>query len=307
MLRGVMGDTAFFLGLRDYYAQNKDGVVDTPLFQAVMEGRYGASLQWYFDEWVYGENSPVYEYGWTSADRGDGTFRTYLRIRQTQTDAGVFSMPVQVTLVSGSGGNVRTVWNSAADEWFALDTTEPVTGLVFDERDWILKAGETEAAPADADADGVPDPLDNCRLDGNGAQADFDLDDSGDACDLDDDGDGALDAADCAPFDAAQGTPAEIAGLAVARLAGGTARLTWTPTPLADAYSVQRGGVSVLGSGDFGSCVATGLAAPQWDDPDAPPAGDGWQYLAVAHDAGCGGSGTAGAGSDGAPRPTACP
>ncbi len=303
MLRGVMGDTAFFLGLRDYYAQYKDGIVDTPAFQAVMEARHGSSLQWYFDEWIYGQNSPAYEYGFTTADRGDGTHRTYLRIRQTQTDADPFTMPVRVTLVGSAGRSERTVWNSAADEWFTFDTAGPVTDLVFDERDWI----ETEATPADGDADGVPDTLDNCRLDPNARQADFDADGSGDACDPDDDADGLADAADCAPLDAAAGTPDEVTLLLVTPDAGGIAHLAWSPAPRADSYAVQRGLVGALAGGNFGACAVTGLGAPQWDDAALPPTADAWLYLPVARDAACGGVGPAGAGSDGTPRPVACP
>lgn len=307
MLRGVMGDQAFFLGMRDYYAAFKDGVVDTPAFQATMEARYGGSLQWYFDEWVYGQNSPRYEFGWTNADPGGGTFRTYLQIRQTQTDAGAFRMPVKVTLVTPGSRIERTVWNAQADEWFTLDTDEPVTDLVFDERDWILKASETEVTLADGDGDAVPDAVDNCPAVANVAQADFDADAQGDLCDPDDDNDGLADFADCAPFDVAQGTPGEAGPLSLGRIGAGTARVSWPVTPRADAYDVSRGEVAGLSGGGYGTCVAPGVAGLFWDDPTLPAAGAALEYLVVARDAGCGGAGSAGTTSAGASRPAVCP
>jgi len=47
-----------------------------------------------------------------------------------------------------------------------------------------------DGAPHDSDADGVPDPIDNCPLSVNEQQRDEDGDGVGDVCDVDRDGDG---------------------------------------------------------------------------------------------------------------------
>ena len=54
--------------------------------------------------------------------------------------------------------------------------------------------------PSDEDGDGIPDGEDNCHLDYNPDQADYDLDSIGDVCDDDADNDGAADELDCEPF-----------------------------------------------------------------------------------------------------------
>jgi len=54
---------------------------------------------------------------------------------------------------------------------------------------------------ADADGDGVADPIDNCPTAANAGQADLDRDGLGDACDPDIDGDGYANAQDAFPFD----------------------------------------------------------------------------------------------------------
>ncbi len=307
MLRRVLGGQPYFDAMRQWYADHKDGAANTAQFQALTEQHYGASLDWFFQEWVYLPNSPRYQYGFTVANRGDGTWRTYVTIKQIQTDAGVFTMPMDLTLVTPSGSQVRTVWNNAADQDFTLDTNEPVTDLVFDQKDWVLKASEARITLADADADGVPDRNDNCPSISNPAQTDTDGDGLGNACDPDDDGDGLADALDCAPLDAFQGTPSVVAVLAADGSGLEPTHLSWSAAVRADGYDLSRGFLSGLHSGSYGACLAPMIVALSYDDADEPGDGDGFFYLVRGHDSGCGGGGPLGEDSEGNPRPSPCP
>jgi S-formylglutathione hydrolase FrmB len=146
---------------------------------------------------------------------------------------------------------------------------------------------------------------DNCRDTPNLDQLDFDLDGAGDACDLDDDGDGVPDAIDCGPLDASSGTPPEL--LQVALSGGATATVDWEDQPTAERYDLARGLLSGLASGGAGSCLAEDLSQPSYVDVDLPPTGDGFFYLVRGEDGGCGGNGSWGEASDGSPRqPTGC-
>src|SRR5262245_19654662 len=168
MLRHVVGDTKFFNAMRDWYANNADGNGTTALYQATQEARYGATLDWFFQQWVYGTGQPRYEFGSTTADLGNGTYRTYVRITQTQTTAGLFTMPVDLTLYyTGGGTEIRSVVNNQLDQDFTLDTTAPLNGVTLDDQDWILKVSKTAIVLTDADGDGVPDRNDNCSNAGN--------------------------------------------------------------------------------------------------------------------------------------------
>ena len=215
-------------------------------------------------------------------------------------------MPVDLTLFTAGGNEVRTVTNDQLDQDFMLDTTAPLTGLALDDQDWILKVSKTVILLADADVDGVPDRNDNCAGDANAAQLDFDGDGAGDACDPDDDNDALADVDDCAPLDAAQGAVGLVNLLTVAR-SEQTAQLEWDAAARAESYDVQRGTLLELRSGSYGACLASQIPATAYDDLDLPAIDDGFFYLVRGHDAGCGGGGSFGTSSNESPRPAACP
>jgi hypothetical protein len=305
MLRGVLGDAAFFQGLRAWYDERRDSIGNTAQYQATMEASHGAPLDWFFQQWVYGTGQPQYEYGWKTANLGGGTLRNWVRIRQVHPDPGPFTMPIRLTLVTASGSEVRTVWNDEADQYFALDTTQPLLELRFDEANWVLDTSASAVQLPDGDGDGVPDGADNCAGLPNAAQQDTDGDRTGDACDPDDDGDGLEDAVDCAALDAEQGIPDDVPTLTLRDLGGEGVEIEWDEVSRADRYDVIRGTLDRLAVG-FDECVASGLAETRWVDAAPLAPGSGFAYLVRAVDLGCGGAGSLGADSNGSPRISPC-
>jgi Dockerin type I domain len=61
-------------------------------------------------------------------------------------------------------------------------------------------AGPTPGGPSAADGDGIEDFFDNCYLDSNADQKDFDHDGCGDICDSDSNNDGNVNAVDFSVF-----------------------------------------------------------------------------------------------------------
>jgi len=52
MLRGIVGDAAFWTGIRDYYQRYRDRNATTADFRRAMEGASKMELGWFFDQWL---------------------------------------------------------------------------------------------------------------------------------------------------------------------------------------------------------------------------------------------------------------
>ena len=143
MLRGVMGDEAFFEGFYAYanHPDHKYGTITTREFQAIMEQYYGADLAFFFDEWVWGMNRPKYTYSWMKEDIGGGQYEIFLHINQTQTSPApeVFTMPIRIYPEINGQDTVITVWDDSRQDDFRFIVNGDPTQFRFDRYYWILR------------------------------------------------------------------------------------------------------------------------------------------------------------------------
>jgi hypothetical protein len=158
MLRGVLGDETFFDAVY-HYAQEpgfRYGHTVTEDFQVICEAESGMDLDFFFDQWVYDEFYPRYEYSW-SQDRE--TFETSVTIRQVQESYGwrpVFEMPVQVECTFDSGiDTVITVWNDSQVQSFDFTVGDTIQSVALDPDKWILRRTQFTGI-GDERPDGAP-------------------------------------------------------------------------------------------------------------------------------------------------------
>jgi len=122
----------------------------TPEFQAAAESVYGSSLDWFFQQWVYGENRPEYEYSWIASHAGDH-WDVMVHIEQVQTDAGLFTMPLDILIETTGPDELVTVWNDQWSQDFFLETAWPPIGVDFDPYNWVLEnSAQTTSGVPDA-------------------------------------------------------------------------------------------------------------------------------------------------------------
>ena len=143
MLRDLLGDAAFFEGVRSYYARYAGGNAVTGDLQAVLEEVHGESLDWFFRQWLHSPGHPKLELGWRW-DAGAGEVEVV--IRQVQDPSWpTFRLPAELEFVLPGGGSWRVERVVDGREWRErIPMQTAPTAVNFDPDGWILEEMVTE-------------------------------------------------------------------------------------------------------------------------------------------------------------------
>ena len=94
MLRRLIGDDAFFRGVRRFYAESRFEKAGTDDLRRAMEAEAGRPLDRFFDRWIYGSELPHVTFA-SSVEKAAGGDVLVVHFEQT---GDVFDLPVTVTL-----------------------------------------------------------------------------------------------------------------------------------------------------------------------------------------------------------------
>ena len=99
MLRYVVGDSLFFEILNTYASDPvyKYDIVSTADFNEKVNSVTGDDYDWFFDQWVYSPNHPVYQNTYTISEAGQ-SWNVELSINQVQQNTAFFKMPVELKI-----------------------------------------------------------------------------------------------------------------------------------------------------------------------------------------------------------------
>jgi aminopeptidase N len=146
-LRYVLGDTTFF-NIMNAYANDtnfmfKNAVTED--FINTVNQVSGQDMQWFFDEWVYAPNHPLYANSYRIDYPGTGYWKVSLTVEQIQTNTVFFRMPVEVKIFFTDGSDtIVKVLNDANPQLFQWDFLKQPTSLTFDpNRNILLKQATT--------------------------------------------------------------------------------------------------------------------------------------------------------------------
>ena len=140
MLRGIIGDDAFFSGIREYYRANLHTAVLTDDFRAVMEEASGQDLEWFFQQWLFEPGFPTFE---VESEWNEAGSDMEITIRQVQSaDWPTFRVPLELLVEAGGRSIHREVVVSERETRILVEgVTGPATSVVLDPDHWVLMGG----------------------------------------------------------------------------------------------------------------------------------------------------------------------
>ncbi len=105
LLRYVLGDSTFFECLNKYATDPEYmyGNASTEQFINLVNEVSGKDMNWFFDQWIYKPNHPIYKNKYTTDEAGDGKWNVNYTINQIQENAGFFKMPVELKVTFENG------------------------------------------------------------------------------------------------------------------------------------------------------------------------------------------------------------
>jgi aminopeptidase N len=120
MLRLLIGDEAFFRGLRRFYAESRFHKTGTDQLRVAMEREAGRPLDRFFERWIYGSTLPrvTFSYRVESTPGGQAV------VLHFEQSGELFDLPVTVTLQYGDRRSVDVivhVTEQTVDKRVALD------------------------------------------------------------------------------------------------------------------------------------------------------------------------------------------
>ncbi len=142
-LRYLLGDNAFFAGLRTYLddAAHAYKFGTTESLKNHLEQAGNRDLDEYFSDYVFGRGFPSYQVTWQQ-DFGN---QVQVTLGQTQSHPSVsfFEMPVQLQFIGAGKDTIITLNATSAGQVFTFKLPFAVDSVIFDPNYWILSSNNS--------------------------------------------------------------------------------------------------------------------------------------------------------------------
>lgn len=142
MLRWILGDEAFFEGLRQYLLDDETAYafVRTRYLIDHLEQASGVDLKEFFSDWYEGQGYPSYHVQWQSNNTGID-----LQVNQTTSHPSVsfFELPVEIGIYGVTQDTLVRLNIMENDKSFHIELPWSVDSITIDPRHWLVTAGNT--------------------------------------------------------------------------------------------------------------------------------------------------------------------
>ncbi|MER3498559.1 MAG: peptidase M1 [Chitinophagaceae bacterium] len=143
MLRGVLGDSVFFRGIRRYLNDPllRYNTATTTDLQRNLEAESGKNLSEFFNDWFYGQGYPDYHANWGQLP--GNVVRLQLYQTPVHPSVSFFEMPVRLQFKNASRDTTIIVQHTINGQLFTLNPGFAADQLIIDPDLWILSKVKT--------------------------------------------------------------------------------------------------------------------------------------------------------------------
>ena len=143
LLRWIIGDEAFFGGIRDYL-HDPDlayGHARVDDLKSHLENSCDCDLTNFFNEWYYGQGFPLYNIIWSQ--NPDNSISLTILQSQSVDDVDYFELPIPIKFANSQKDTIIVFENTYSNQEYNFDLDFIVDNLVFDPEQWILTRNTT--------------------------------------------------------------------------------------------------------------------------------------------------------------------
>ncbi|MBK7762831.1 MAG: T9SS type A sorting domain-containing protein [Bacteroidetes bacterium] len=145
-LRFVLGDSLFFLGLKEFQQNFSFSTASINDLKLSLEASTGKNLNDYFSQWLFGEGYPVF-----SAEYASDGNHLFLKVSHitSSLNTTLFKTPLEIKCSTTSGDTTITIDITQNTNSFMLPSGRNYTNLSIDPNNWLLnKVGSITKNPA---------------------------------------------------------------------------------------------------------------------------------------------------------------
>jgi len=142
MYRYVVGDSLFFQSLYEYANDTENfryKSATIPDFIQKMNQVTGQDLDWFFNQWLFQPNHPVYSNSYSFEEAGNGLWNVDFYTGQVQSNAPFFKMPLELYIrFSDLSDTIVTVFNDVNWQSYSFQFEKEPVIFTFDPRNQIV-------------------------------------------------------------------------------------------------------------------------------------------------------------------------
>lgn len=135
MLRYTLGDSLFFASMKAYSNDtnlrfNSATIAD---FNNNVNTITGTNYDWFFEQWIFAPNHPVYENKYYFENLGCGNWDVRFLVKQTQANAPFFQMPIVLKVhFQDNTDSLLKVMNTSNYQEYSMTFSKQPASLAFD-------------------------------------------------------------------------------------------------------------------------------------------------------------------------------